>query len=141
VPYQWPNCEFSELRRILRRIVCRRGSNHSSSLLSTPLITLILHASLLRCQPTPKGCRFESYLRPNGPIPRPNSQTMSADSPIGKNSDCCLPTRDRWINFKEHFGVLGWSRTCPISRLYSNMPKTYIDLNRDRLALMHVGNS
>src|SRR5579863_2328507 len=45
-PYQWPNCEFSELRRILRRIVCRRGSNRSPSLLSTPLITLILHASL-----------------------------------------------------------------------------------------------
>ena len=46
---------------------------------------------------------------------------MSADSPTEKNSDCCLPTRDRWINFKEHFGALGWSGTCPISRFIGHL--------------------
>jgi hypothetical protein len=37
----------AELRRILRRIVRRKGSKSSSLLLRTPLITLILHASRL----------------------------------------------------------------------------------------------
>jgi hypothetical protein len=35
VPYQWPNCEFSELRLVVRRIVRHRDSDLSSSLLCT----------------------------------------------------------------------------------------------------------
>ena len=44
VPDQWPYCELSELRRILRRIVRLRGSDRSCSLLCTPLKTCVLRA-------------------------------------------------------------------------------------------------